>query len=300
MAARSVSVVICTQDRPDAVERCLTAIAGGETKPSEVVLVDQGPATHDVGRAALERAGIRFVHLRIGPGGTSRSRNAGIEIAEGALVAFTDDDCVPDTGWLKYLVRAVESTGAAGGRVLPLPAADNRLVAVSSRTSTHRARFEPDADPFPWDIGTGGNLLVRREYLASIRGFNEALGPGTRYPAAEDIDLIDRLLAAGCSFTYEPDAVVLHEMKSRRNRLASRYPYGRGMGAFIAAERRTRSRERPSLLRAYMRLQITSFRRGLAGLKGWQTIETACMLAGFLVGFASWWFAAGRSGRRLA
>jgi GT2 family glycosyltransferase len=298
VAAHSVSVVICTRDRPAAAERCLTAIADGETKPLEVVLVDQGLMSHEVARAALERAGVRFVHLRIEPGGTSRGRNAGIEVAEGTLIAFTDDDCMPDSSWLKHLVRAVESTGAASGRVLPLPSTDTSLVAVSSRTSTRRARFDPDADAFPWEVGTGGNLLVRREFLAAIRGFNDALGPGTRYPAAEDIDLIDRLLAAGCSFTYEPDAVVLHEMKSRRSRLASRYPYGRGMGAFIAAERRRQSRERPSLLHAYLRLQVTSFRRGLAGLKGWQTIETACVLAGFVAGFSSFWFAAGRRGRR--
>ena len=297
MAAIRVSVVICTRDRPDAVVRCLTALVEGFLKPDEIVLVDQGLADDVIPSRAIADAGIALVHHRIAPAGTSRARNEGIMLATGSLIAFTDDDCVPQREWLEQLVRAAGTVGAAAGRVLPLDAHVKGLVPVSSRTSTRRIRFEPKLGAIPWDVGTGGNLIVHRRYLEAIGGFDELFGPGARYPAAEDIDLIDRLLWSGCSFLYEPDAVVLHEMKSRRARVRSRYPYGRGMGAFIAADRQV-PRSRPSLLSAYLTSQLATLRRGLLSLRVWQTIETACVLVGFVDGFVSYLVARRRAATR--
>jgi GT2 family glycosyltransferase len=279
--APPASLVVCTRDRPSAAERCLLAVAAGTALPDEVVLVDQGDAELPRAFAALTAAGVELNHHRVERMGTSRARNRGIAAARNELVVFTDDDCVPDARWLEHLLPAA-AAGGASGRVLPLPDETPGLVPVSSRVANERRTFRPGDRTLPWEVGTGGNLAARRDYLDRVNGFDERLGPGTPFAAAEDIDLIDRLLQAGCEFVYEPGAVVLHEMKTRRDRLRTRYPYGRGMGAFLAL--RSGAAE-PT--RAYLSLQGRSLLRGASRLRAWQTAEGICTLGGFAAGFAS-------------
>jgi len=99
---------------------------------------------------------------------------------------------------------------------------------LESEPSLHSARG-------PRDVLAGGNMAIRVSDLEELGGFDERLGPGSRYPAAEDNDLGLRLLARGYSIRYEPEALVYH----RAWRGAASYPlvrwrYGRGKGAFYA------------------------------------------------------------------
>src|SRR5262249_46066568 len=73
---------------------------------------------------------------------------------------------------------------------------------------------------------------VKREWLDRVAGYDERLGAGSPGKAAEDADLFYRLLRAGAHMRYEPDAVVYHERQSKARRLASRWSYGHGIGAF--------------------------------------------------------------------
>ena len=153
-----VSVVVCTMDRPDALARCLDALRACTPPPAQVVVVDQGSQP-----AAPE--GVEYV--RMSERGVSRGRNRGARAAAHELLAFTDDDCVPAPDWIDALERGYED-GVDGvtGRALPLPGDG---VAVSSRTSTARRTFTGRGQT-PWDIGTGGNLSLRRSatYSAPI------------------------------------------------------------------------------------------------------------------------------------
>ena len=133
----SVSVVVCTMDRPEALARCLDALRACTPSPAQVVVVDQGARP-----AAPESVEV----VRMSERGVSRGRNRGARAAEHELLAFTDDDCVPAPEWIGALLRGFEG-GADGvtGRVLPLPGEGG--VAVSSRTSMTRRTFSGPGSP---------------------------------------------------------------------------------------------------------------------------------------------------------
>ena len=271
-----VSVVVCTMDRPEALARCVGALRACTPPPAQIVVVDQG--TRPV---ALE--GVDY--LRMAERGVSRGRNRGVDAATQELLAFTDDDCVPAPGWIGALQRGYEE-GVDGvtGRVLPLPG-DTGGVAVSSRTSTARRTFSGPGRT-PWDIGTGGNLSLRRSAFEAVGGFDEALGPGTPARAAEDVDLLYRLANEGFTILYEPDAVVYHELKTRRARVGGRYAYGFGLGTFLARHA-ARGDEHAHVLRR--RYAAGLARRAASGLRhadGWPALEGALTLAGIAVGSA--------------
>jgi glycosyltransferase involved in cell wall biosynthesis len=210
--------------------------------------------------------------------GVSRARNLGAAAAAGEAVAFTDDDCVPDTNWLAALAGAGV---AATGRILPLHDERSDLVAVSSRTSTERREFRGEARDLPWEVGSGGNLLVARDLFERLGGFNEDFGPGARYRAAEDVELLERLLASGARVVYTPDAVVYHQRKRPSERLARRIPYGFGMGAAVGSVGGARSR---FLAVRYLGMQVHALAAGAKAVSLRQMAEPALSTAGFVAG----------------
>jgi GT2 family glycosyltransferase len=282
------TVAIATMDRPAALERCVTAILEGETRPAEIVIVDQsrGDATRDlVARASWDRV-VPVTYVRQSCSGLAASRNAAVANATQPIVAFTDDDCVADGRWLTSVMRAFgdSDTDVVTGRILPLGPETPGFHPVSLRTSAVRSVYRGRA--IPWKAGSGGNVAVRAEWLDRIGGFDERLGVGSPGRAAEDIDVLYRLLRAGATLRYEPDAVMLHERQETARRLRSRPSYGFGMGAFCALWAR-----RYDAFAFWMLAQWCAERgRSLLGSfvrRRWQRVhEELLMLRGAMSGFA--------------
>jgi GT2 family glycosyltransferase len=279
-----ISVIVVTMGSSRVLPRCVAAIASGRLRPREVVLVDQGPGDElrDV-EAALAGSGIGLVHVPIERSGVSKARNLGAAAAAGDHLAFTDDDCVPDRDWLAALAAGMERGPvlAATGRVLPLDEGRPGLVAVSLRTDRRERTFAGGGRYAPWEIGTGGNLLVERRTFDAIGGFNLEFGPGARFRAAEDIELLERVIAHGASIHYAPAAIVYHELKRPADRLGRGVPYGFGMGALIArlprgARGRTTGR--------YVRMQTHDIANALLRLRPNRAVEAVLMLAGAVAG----------------
>jgi GT2 family glycosyltransferase len=208
----------------------------GEVLPAEVLIVDQSRG--DATRLAIEqRRGslVPIIYIRQERRGLSASRNAAVARASRPILAVTDDDCVPDQGWIAAIERAFASPtapDAVTGRVLALGSDVPGLYAVSLRQGTTRVEFSGKA--VPWLAGTGGNFAVKRAWLERVGCYDERLGAGSPGQAAEDAELVYRLLCAGARIRYEPDALVFHERQSESRRMRSRWTYGHGIGAFCA------------------------------------------------------------------
>jgi GT2 family glycosyltransferase len=220
-------------------------------------------------------ASNRVIYLHLDQPNASAARNAGLFASNADLVAFVDDDCVADRGWLAALVNQYRDDGedvvAVTGRVLPL-FTEGRQVASSSRSSTMRRVFRAAdggmrrGEWAPWDVGTGANILASRAVLASIGGFDTRLGPGSKAHAAEDIDLLYRLTRAG-AVVYQPTAVVYHPAEQSRSRLRSRYRYGTGMGFMLGRHIKQGDRTARRVLMLYLRLRLAKlFSRQLGRL----------------------------------
>jgi GT2 family glycosyltransferase len=240
-----LSVVVPTRDRPAMLGELLASLAAHLAPDDEVVVADSA-STSDETRRTAGAHGVRYV--RCERPGASRARNAGWTVATNEVVAFVDDDCVVREGWADRLrtVLADEQVGFVTGRV--------------EAPAGYVARHLPVAlvlgdEPRPIDaaargtVGSSNNVAVRREALGAIGGFDERLGPATFFAAAEDIDLFDRLIAAGFCGRYDPGAVVWHtQWRTDGARLRVEYRYGKGMGGRLAKLARN-DRQRARMLR---------------------------------------------------
>ena len=220
----SFSVIIATYQRPDLIGDCLDALGRQRLPPLEVIVVDQSPdsRTRDVvqGRPAGSPP-VTYLHSdRVG---LSLARNIGVRASRSSLVAFTDDDALPEPGWLEALAVAFASTspraGLVGGRILPLwekprprwyPASFEYLLPV----------FDPDGGLAPFPKGflpPGVNLAADRDAIDRIGGFDEEIGQRSGWRATGDDSLFAwRAIEAGIPIYYQPEAVVRHRVPASR------------------------------------------------------------------------------------
>jgi GT2 family glycosyltransferase len=217
----AVSVVVPTCRRPELLERCLAALAAQCFDPVtyEIIVADDAVCActrTQVARwtARCQESGLAIHYLPVpATRGPAAARNAGWRHGSGAVIAFTDDDCIPDPGWLAAGIGAIRA-GASGvsGRVavplLPRPTDYARNVA-----SLETSEF------------VTANCFYRRETLAAVGGFDERFAAAWR----EDSDLYFTLLERGEPLAFAPDAVVVHPVRpapwgvSLRQQRKSRY-----------------------------------------------------------------------------
>ena len=227
-----VSVVVATRDRPEQLHDCLVSLRDSVAAGDEVIVVDS--CSSDDRTAEVARI-FEVQLVRCDRPGASLARNAGWRRARHGVVAFVDDDVRVAPTWADALRRVAAAhpeasfvTGRLGLR--DEDAASERPVAFFDEA----VAFVVDEAVID-DWGHGANLAVRREALLSVGGFDERLGPGTPWPAAEDRELLDRLLADGHRGRYEPAVSAVHvQWRRRPDLLRLEWRYGVGQGARLA------------------------------------------------------------------
>ena len=238
----TLSVCIATV-RPETLGDAIRAIRAQTWTQWELLVVGQGDET-TLREATLVASGgdsrVRFVYL--GSRGLSRARNVAVAQARGQIVAFTDDDCEPDPLWLATLARCFSgdpTLGVVAGAVLAPPPSRPGPTLCPSWQPLY-GRYDPVASggrPPPTWNWIGANVAMRREVLARNGEFDNLLGSGSLFPAAEDTDYKLRLEAAGVRMLVTPEAIVLHTHGRRyglHSVLQSSRAYARGNGALAA------------------------------------------------------------------
>lgn len=201
----AVSVVVATRDRAGRLPVLLGALAAQTLarEAFEVVVVDDG--SRDATPGVLAAAAVDRVVRLPGSRGPAAARNAGWQAARAPLVAFTDDDCRPEPGWLAAGLAAHRAAPGAivQGRTRPEPSGEALLAHPRARS----IRVE-GLGPFFETC----NVFYPRTELQGAGGFDERV----LTPGSEDTDLALRVLARANgtpAARFAPDAVVNHEVR---------------------------------------------------------------------------------------
>ncbi len=213
----SVSVIVSTANRPaHYVQRLFARLREQSYRPLELVLV-LGPCPEDMKRFADGLSDVKVRHI---PAlNLAHSRNVGISMASGEILAFIDDDAEPSHLWLHELVEAFEQEGSScagvGGstihaNALPAPLIQNRNAIINELGDTHKCvQLEPgnwNSPEGPWFNRLHGcNMAFRREAIEAVSGFDE-----TFIYQHEETDLCVRLIRAGYRIVHHPRAFVDH------------------------------------------------------------------------------------------
>ena len=249
--APDVSVVLCTRDRPERLAKCVRQLALQHYPRFEVVVVDNAPGDPGAVPAALDALELTVpVRYVVEPrGGLSWARNTGWRTARAELIAFIDDDEVPDKFWLAEVVRgfaAGDRVGCVAGVVLPAELRTQpqhwfeQFGGHSKGRGFTRVEFGPGHPQSPLyplpPFGTGANMAFRRDVLASIDGFHVALGAGSPTNGSEDTLAFTRVMLARHTMVYQPSAVTWHYHRETYTELEKQlHGYGIGLTAYYSA-----------------------------------------------------------------
>jgi GT2 family glycosyltransferase len=229
------SLIICSRDRPRLLVELVESILEGDQIPSEMIVVDDSETANEaLARMTVHRGcdiQYRWTHSR----GLSRANNVGIALARYQVLVFTQDDSLVTRTWFGSLVRALVSAGSrtvVTGRVLPMEAEVANGFAPSTVSDDAHAVYEGRPKQ---DVLFMQNAALYRSAVDEVGPFDERLGPGTPFPAAEDNDYGLRLLNLGYRIAYVPDAVVYHRAwRGQQDYVPLRWNYGLARGGYYA------------------------------------------------------------------
>jgi len=212
-----ISVIVCSHNGSRTIRKTLDGIGRLEYPNFEVVVVDDGST--DATAAIAASYNCRLISTE--NSGLSSSRNTGLRAATGEIVAYLDDDAVPDPNWLHYLAAAFRRTNhaAIGGPNIAPP--QQNIVAdcvdKAPGCATHVLLTDEVAEHIP-----GCNMAVRKNCLEAVGGFDAVFRS-----AGDDVDLCWRLQQKGWTLGFCPGAMVWHH---RRHTVLGYLKQQRGYG----------------------------------------------------------------------
>ena len=202
----AISLILATVGTDHRLAKLLESLRAQRLRDFETIVVDQSDGNDVETLIDEHRDALAIRHLRH-PRGLSRSRNAGLRIATGAIIAFPDDDC-----WYEDDVLA---------RVQQFFSRHPRVDGVTGRalfdaTEHPPARFARRAQwvvaTKVWTQGISCTIFLRSALVTRIGPFDERLGLGADSPwtAAEESDYLLRAVGLHAQIWYDPALTVNH------------------------------------------------------------------------------------------
>lgn len=244
----SVTLAVCTRNRPRHLNRCLEQLSQLGYPHFEVLVVENAPLDEKTRQVA---SSWRVCYEVEPEAGLSRARNRAASLARTELIAYLDDDALPEPSWVRDLAAPFRDPEvmAVAGRVIPCGDTELERAAANVRGTSSRGTVGNDElrifsrHTESWFIlagfgavGIGANMAFRRSAFTFWPGFDERLGSGGVLYAAEEYHAFLELIRRGKRVVYTPHAVVRHPYAPgagedlRRRYLSS----CRGVGAYLA------------------------------------------------------------------
>ena len=194
------SVVVPVRNGAAVLRGCLDALAAQTLPPDDVIVVDNG-STDGSGDLARAHPVVTRVVVERQPGSYA-ARNAGIAVARGLLLAFTDADCRPYPDWLEQGHRALRhgpASVAGGDVVAELSARPTIWERYDRATYLDQGRAIRDEG-----YAATANLFVSRGVLQAVGWFDP------RLRSSGDLEWGQRATSMGHRIVHVPEAKVAH------------------------------------------------------------------------------------------
>jgi glycosyltransferase involved in cell wall biosynthesis len=207
-----VSAVVCTRNRPEAVARVVRSLLLSPEEELELFVVDQsdGSETENVLRQLLSDPRLRYYRSKAR--GKGAALNEGIRAARGEIIVCTDDDCEAPAGWVVGMARALQSQPSAVVAfcsVIPVPHDKNAGYVPAYELKQNR--LLRSVGEICQGLGIGAGMALRRDFAMSMGGFDEAFGPGARFPSADEWDIAMRALLTGHHVFETAELAIVHD-----------------------------------------------------------------------------------------
>jgi GT2 family glycosyltransferase len=227
-----VSIIICTSNRPNCLEKALQSLGLIRYQNFEVIVIDASSTnqTIEIVNQVSSKNDLKINFLQVKPKNISYSRNMGIKLATGSIVAFFDDDAIPPSEWIDKLldIYAVhdEKCAAVGGTVRDLTRPGYPLQfhrGITNLFSETIAIRSADATNYNqanglWFNGLmGTNCSFRKDILEKINGYDEFFDY-----FLDETDVCLRLIQAGYEVHYA-DVVIDHYPQPSHNRIDQKH-----------------------------------------------------------------------------
>lgn len=202
-----VCAVVATKGRSSELEGLFESLRAQTRSFDEVLLVDQNPDDR-LASVIASNPDIPVTHIHDPSlNGLNRSRNAGWRATDADIVIFSDDDCWYPVDFLEKALGIFDATGAdiVSGRATD--EVDGR--SINGRFLDHPCEVDRTS---AWFTQIEWMVLMKREVLTRIEGFDDAMGvgSGTDWGSGEAQDLTLRALDAGFRQVYDPSLVGHH------------------------------------------------------------------------------------------
>jgi glycosyltransferase involved in cell wall biosynthesis len=204
----TVAVVICTRFRQSSLRNCLRAIADLKRAPDELIIIDNSSGDKGTEELAREYAASYLVEPALG---LSRARNRGLSASKSEIVAYLDDDALPQEDWLEHLTEPFCNPTVAvvtGAAISP----DSEIQPKQSLTPTRLDKTDKrwfEIAAFG-GLGIGTNMALRRSACKAQDFFDERLGRGAPFHGMEEHLAFAQLLSQNHCAVHVPAAVVYH------------------------------------------------------------------------------------------
>ncbi len=230
-----ISVVICTRNRFNHLKKCLLSLLKQSSPPKEIIIVDDNSDenlnVYEFFMNEINSFGYKFYKLLRNidiiliknkkHSGIVSSRNIGIRIAKGDIIAFLDDDGFAHKGWLKNLIKNYEQNKKIVGiggpiieigrniKVVAKPIKNLAYIKNGRIITNYRIKKLKEVNYLPRKFVQflqGGNMSFRRDALLKVKGGDTSL-IGNFY--REETDLCFKIAKKG-KLLFEPHAITYH------------------------------------------------------------------------------------------
>lgn len=236
------TVAVCTRDRTEDLKKCLDALVKLPDRGQEIIVVDNAPSTPDTKNLVAEYPGVRYVLEE--KKGLNNARNRAMEEASHEVVAFTDDDAVPEPDWLDHLLQnfGQPQVMAVTGLTMPLeletPAQEMfEKYSPFNKGFNRRVFSAASMNPLATGrVGAGANMALRKKLLQLVGPFDPALDAGTATQSGGDHEYFACILAHGYKIVYDPSALSWHRHRRTWPELVQTI-HGYGVGVYALLTR---------------------------------------------------------------